>query len=236
VSVNALLKNTTGLSNTAVGVNAMFSNMTGGNNIAVGDSAGSSLTVGNNNIEIGNAGLTAETNAIRIGRQGIQTQTFIAGISGAAVTGSDVVVNASGRLGIVMSSARYKRDVRTMGEASKGLARLRPVTFRYNDDRQGLQQYGLIAEEVEQVYPELVTRGADGKVDSVRYYMLTPLLLNELQKQIRENARQSELLRRQSEEIRSMSIQMEQQERKLESQRVSFEERLSALQRSGQAP
>jgi hypothetical protein len=73
----------------------MFKNTIGSNNIALGDSAGSNLTVGNNNIEIGNPGLAAETNAIRIGRQGTQTQTYIAGISGAAVTGSDVVVNAS---------------------------------------------------------------------------------------------------------------------------------------------
>jgi len=233
--VNALLKNTSGQSNSAVGVNAMFNNTIGSNNIALGDSAGSSLTVGNNNIEIGNPGLAAETNAIRIGRQGTQTQTYIAGISGAAVTGTDVVVNASGRLGIVMSSARYKHDVHSMGEASEGLARLRPVAFRYNDDNQGLRQYGLIAEEVEQVYPELVTRGADGKVNSVRYYMLTPLLLNELQKQIKENAQQSELLRRQSAEIRNMAARMALQERKLEAQRLSFEERISDLQRPGQA-
>jgi len=94
-----------------------------------------------------------------------------------------------------MSSARFKRDIRDMGEASDRLMKLRPVTFRYKDDRSGSPQYGLVAEEVEPVYPELVTHGADGKVETVRYSMLTSMLLNELQKQTRENERQAGELR-----------------------------------------
>ncbi|HXR37396.1 MAG TPA: tail fiber domain-containing protein [Candidatus Binataceae bacterium] len=82
-----------------------------------------------------------------------------------------------------------------MGEASDRLMKLRPVTFRYKDDRSGSPQYGLVAEEVEPVYPELVTHGADGKVETVRYSMLTSMLLNELQKQTRENERQAGELR-----------------------------------------
>jgi Chaperone of endosialidase len=96
------------------------------------------------------------------------------------------MVTGSGQLGIARSSARYKRDIRDMGGASAGLMKLRPVIFRYKSDPSGTLQYGLVAEEVARVYPELVTRGTDGKVQSVRYLELTELLLNELQKQAKE--------------------------------------------------
>ncbi len=102
------------------------------------------LTTGNNNIEIGNLDLPAETNAIRIGNQGTQTQTYIAGISRAPVTDSPVMVAANGRLGVVMSSARYKHDIRDMGEANSKLLKLRPVTFRYNNHPSNALQYVLV--------------------------------------------------------------------------------------------
>lgn len=100
-----------------------------------------------------------------------------------------VVVNINGRLGFLGSSARYKRDIRDMGDASAGLLRLRPVSFRYKQDAKGTLQYGLIAEEVARVYPELVTYGADGKVETVAYHLLPAMLLNEMQRQVRENQR-----------------------------------------------
>src|SRR5215469_16874066 len=128
-------------------VNAVFNNTTGSNNISLGDSAGLNLTSGSNNIEIGSPGVAAEANAIRIGKQGTQTQTYIAGISGAPVTGSTVVINAAGRLGVVLSSVRYKHDIHDMGTASTKLLKLRAVTFRYNHDPVGNLQYGLVAEE-----------------------------------------------------------------------------------------
>jgi trimeric autotransporter adhesin len=84
---------------------------------------------------------------------------------------------------VIASSARYKRDIHDMGERSQGLYQLRPVTFRYKQDTPGPRQYGLIAEEVVKVYPELVTKGADGKVESVQYHELIPMLLNEAQRQ-----------------------------------------------------
>lgn len=163
-----------------------MNNTTGSHNLAFGFAAGSNLTTGSNNIEIGNTGMAAETNAIRIGTQGTQTQTYIAGISGAPVSGVDVLVAANGRLGVALSSARYKRDILDMGAQSGRLMKLRPVTFRYKQDPQGIKQYGLVAEEVEQVYPELVTYGTDGKLETVRYQQLIPMLLNELQRQHRE--------------------------------------------------
>ena len=114
------------------------------------------MTTGANNIDIGNLGVAAESNTIRIGTQGTQTATYIAGIFNSSASGDAVEVSNTGQLGMVMSSARYKRDIHDMDEASSNLMKLRPVTFRYKDDPQGIKQYGLVAEEVEKLYPELV--------------------------------------------------------------------------------
>jgi Chaperone of endosialidase len=183
----------------------------------VGNGAGQTLTTGSNDIDIGNNGLAAESNTIRIGTQGTQTDTYIAGVFASASTGDTVVVSNTGKLGVVLSSARYKRDIRDMDEASNNLMRLRPVTFRYKQDPQGMKQYGLVAEEVERLYPELVTHSLDGQIQSVRYSMLTSMLLNEIQKQARENHRQVERINR-------LSMQMGQ-----------MQERLSALEQTLQA-
>jgi Chaperone of endosialidase len=102
------------------------------------------------------------------------------------------VVSQIGKLGIVMSSARYKHDIHDMGPDSDALLKLRPVSFRYNNDPQGIRQYGLVAEEVAGLYPELVSYGSDGKPQTVRYLELTSMLLNELQKEAKRNQRQAE--------------------------------------------
>ena len=186
---NALSSNTTGAENTASGFYALGKNFAGSLNIGLGVDAGNNIVAGSNNIEIWATPFPEflpigdESNTIRIGVQGTQNKTFIAGISGTTVSGADVVVSSTGQLGIATSSARYKRDIHDMGGASAGLMKLRPVSFRYKDDPSETLQYGLVAEEVERVYPELVARGPDGKVQSVRYLELTALLLNELQKQ-----------------------------------------------------
>src|SRR5262249_5358887 len=129
--LNALIHNSTGNGNAALGVQALGNNTTGQTNIGIGFQGGMNLTIGSNNIEIGNAGLAGETHAIRIGKQGTQTQTYVAGISGVPISaGVDVVINSSGRLGVgLISSARFKRDIRDMGAASDSLTKLRPVTF-----------------------------------------------------------------------------------------------------------
>jgi len=119
-----------------------------------------------------------------------------------------------------MSSARLKRGIRDMGDASGKLMSLRPMTFRYKEDPTGTIQYGLVAEEVAWVYPELVTYGADGKVETVRYSELTGMLLNELQKQRSENARQAA-------QVKKLSAQMVEM-------KASFEQRLCALERTEQ--
>jgi Chaperone of endosialidase len=186
VGVEALNSNTAGNSNTAVGVVALLNN-DGDNNIALGNSAGSNLTTGDNNIDIGNTGATGESGKIRIGTRGTHTATFIAGISGVAVTGSQVIVNSNGKLGVSASSKRFKDAVKPMGKASEAILELKPVTFRYKKelDPDDIPQFGLVAEDVEKVDADLVARDDDGKPYSVRYEAVNTMLLNEFLKEHR---------------------------------------------------
>lgn len=205
---NALYFNS-GNDNTAIGAFALQDDSSGSNNIGVGVEAGFYLTTGSNNIEIGNQGSAADANTIRIGTEGTQTATYVAGIFDTTVTGGcTVVVASTGQLGCVTSSARYKRDVKDMGDASDKLMKLRPVTFVYKTDETGAQQYGLIAEEVEKVYPELVIRDADGKVETVAYHMLPAMLLNEVQKQARANQQLARQLDEKDEQIATLQQQV----------------------------
>jgi len=193
--VNALYENTDGNYNTASGQGALHNNTSGSRNIAVGFQAGFDLTTGNNNIDIGNEGVKGESGIIRIGTSPSQTATYIAGISGESVIGTYFCVNSDGQLGTngsgcaTTSSRRYKEDIQPMAELSERLLKLRPVTFRYKAaDADGNKsiQYGLIAEEVADVLPELVVFDKDGQPDAVMYQVLTPMLLNEVQKQAAE--------------------------------------------------
>jgi hypothetical protein len=214
----ALNSNTTGHENTANGVAALFFNTTGSNNIALGNSAGLNLTNGDNNIDVGNAGVAAESNTIRIGTAGTQTNAYIAGISGTAVSGATVVVNANGQLGVAASSARFKDQIKPMNSASEGILALKPVTFHYKHeiDPKSTPQFGLVAEEVEKVNPDLVARDADGKVYTVRYEAVNAMLLNEF---IKEHRKVQELeagmlvlatqLKEQASQIQKVSAQIE---------------------------
>jgi len=182
---SALRLDVTGSKNTAVGHKALR-NATGEKNIGIGYQAGESLATGNNNIYIGHQGAGDEFQTIRIGIE--QTRTFIAGVD-AMVSGSVVELNTStGQIGIAPSSLRYKQDIAPMAARSAGVHALRPVTFVYKGDAAGATHYGLVAEEVQAVYPELVTRTATGEIQAVKYLELIPLLLNELQRQQHELA------------------------------------------------
>jgi hypothetical protein len=175
--------------NVAVGAGALFNTTTGHNNIAIGTSVGSGLTSGSNNIYIGNPGSGDESGQIRIGTVANITQgTVIVGIHGfGSASGIPVIVNSGGRLGTTTSSARFKEDVRSIGPESDDLMKLRPVAFRYRESHEagGLTQYGLVAEEVAEVYPELVVNDDQGRPLAIRSQLLEPLFLNELQKQRR---------------------------------------------------
>ena len=180
----ALLFNTAGTDNCAFGLNALALNSTGSNNIALGSGAGNSLTTGNNNIDIGSTGLAAESNTIRIGTQGVHTAAYVGGIFGAAIMdGAPVLVDTNGHLGTAVSSVRFKNDIKPMDKSSEAILSLKPVTFRYKTDTKGTPQFGLIAEEVAKVNPDLVVRDKEGKPYSVRYDQVNAMLLNEFLKE-----------------------------------------------------
>ncbi len=189
-----LSSNSTGNNNTAVGFQALQFNSTGSGNIALGFLAGSKLTTGNNNIEIGNKGLAGESKTIRIGIPGNQQATFIAGISGVTVGGGiGVIVDSSGHLGTIVSSERFKDSIKPMDKASEAILSLQPVTFRYKHelDPDGIPQFGLVAEQVEKVNPDLVARDEQGKPYTVRYEAVNAMLLNEFLKEHRKVEKQS---------------------------------------------
>jgi trimeric autotransporter adhesin len=183
---NALISNTTGNRNTAEGFRALFHNTTGSNNIALGSNAGINLTTGSNNIDIGAAGIAGESDTIRIGKMGVQKSAFMQGISGVTVaSGITVIIDAHGQLGTIQSSARFKEAIKPMDKVSETILALKPVTFHYKKqlDPEGIPQFGLVAEEVEKVNPDLVVRDSGGKVNSVRYEAVNAMLLNEFLKE-----------------------------------------------------
>ena len=183
-----MLSNTTGSFNTAVGNESLTANTTGSSNIAIGYLAGADLTTGDRNIAIGNRGVAGESNTIRIGNAN-HNRVFFHGIEGVTTGINDavtVIIDSNGQLGTVSSSIRYKEDINDMGEASGRLLELKPVTFRYKKTRadgESPLEYGLIAEEVAEVFPDLVVLNANGQPETVKYRLLSSLLLNELQKQ-----------------------------------------------------
>ncbi len=213
IGSGALASNTTGSRNTAVGYGALVLNTDGSDNIAVGAYAGSNLTSGQGNIYLGATGPASESFTIRIGEPGLHNRCFITGAYFTTTAVPDAVpvyVDSTGKLGNVTSSARYKEDIRDMGDASDSLAKLRPVTFLYKDDADRRVQFGLIAEEVEEVYPELVVRDRAGNTETVMYHELPAMLLNEWQKQRKELARQEEegrALQAEAEQLRAEAVE-----------------------------
>jgi len=183
IGYDAIKNLSSGNLNTGVGHNALVSLTSGSNNIALGNSAGQNCSTGSYNIHIGN-GAVSESNTTRIGDAN-QTRTFISGIWNVAIGGgAQVVVDSNGQLGNAGVSSRvFKRDIADVGDRANLLYNLRPVTFRYNEDIDpiGITQYGLIAEEVAEVAPELVLTDDQGNPQIVRYELLAPLLLSELQ-------------------------------------------------------
>ena len=205
----ALFTNITGDQNTAIGSNALM-NVTGLNNIGLGYNSGVNLTNGNNNIAIGNAGVSGESNSIRIGNL-TTSKTFVAGVFGSltAASGIPVFVDANGQFGTVSSSARYKQDINDMGKISEDIYKLRPVTFKYRQlvsKGDHSLQYGLIAEEVEKINPLLVAHNIDGSIFTVKYQLLTPLMLNEIIKQRTIIEKQQLLFNKQSNQIEQLLL------------------------------
>jgi hypothetical protein len=189
-------------------------------NIAVGYFAGQNVTTGANNIEIGN--------------QAAQRKTFIAGISGATVSdGAAVMINSKGQLGVTTSSALYKEAIEPMKEASEAILSLEPVTFHYKKelDPDGIPQFGLVAEEVEKVNPDLVARDAQGKVYTVRYEAVNAMLLNEFLKEHRKVEEQAHRGREQEATIAQLKSAIAQQHKDFQSLKAALKEQAAQLQK-----
>ena len=248
--VNALYSNKSGYYNTASGVSALFFNAnghdnlaegykallhnTGSNNLGVGSNAGANLTTGSNNIDIGAnvTGTAGEANTIRVGKQGTQRSTFVAGIFGTAVTGSTVVVNSTGKMGVATSSARFKEAIKPMAKTSEAILALNPVTFRYKEeiDPEGIPQFGLVAEEVEKVNPDLITRDEEGRPTTVRYEAVNAMLLNEFLKEHRTVAELNDITQKQQALIAQQQKQIEALTAGLQNVRAQVEMSRRALQ------
>ena len=205
----SLGENTTGGFNTANGALALHDNDTGNKNTALGYRAGSDQTTGSNNVYIG-AGMTGvagESNTIRIGRN--ITDTFIDGINGATASGGAAVfvVGEGGKLGTMTSSARFKDEIKPMDKASEAILALKPVGFRYKKevDPQRVAQFGLVAEDVEKINPDLVIRDAQGRPQTVRYEQVNAMLLNEFLKEHQKVQKLESRLAHQEEQIEALT-------------------------------
>jgi len=232
LGTEALRLNTIGDSNTAIGRSALTAIRVGNQNVAVGFEASKNYTDESNNIVIANDGVMDDSATTRIGL--VQTSAFVAGIWGVTTEFRDsmlVMIDSAGQLGTINSSRRYKEDIEDMAAASDGLLSLRPVTFHYKkafEDGDRPIQYGLIAEEVAEVFPDLVVHNEDGEPETVRYHLLATLLLNELQKQQRE----FQNLQQETASQAAQLVSLEQQNRAFESERerlVTLEAKLAEL-------
>ena len=190
------LFNTAGEANTAIGNNALVNNTTGSGNIALGNAAGDFVTTANNVIAIGHPG----TN--------VASSCFIANIRGVSTVNNDavpVMIDSFGQLGTASSSVRFKKDIKQMNKASEAILALKPVTFHYKSDKTKRPEFGLVAEEVAEVNPDLVVRNQNGEIYTVRYDAVNAMLLNEFLKEHRKNVEQEVTIARQQKQIEALA-------------------------------
>jgi hypothetical protein len=235
----SLRGNTGGAANTAFGHQALLSNTTGDYNIALGYQAGANLTTGSDNICIGNHGFNAESGTIRIGWH-YQTAIYLAGIAGQTVGAgrTSCVVDNDGKLGVVLSARRFKTDIADMGDVSEALLALRPVTFHYKPelDKTGIPQFGLIAEEVAKVNPDLVTHDAKGELSTVRYEAVNAMLLNEFLKEHRKNEEQQAIIMQLKSTDAKQEAIIAQQQKQIEALTTGLQKVSAQLEASKPAP
>ena len=220
----ALQGNTTGNDNTANGLNALLNNTTGNNNTAVGRSAGAQQTTGSNNVYIGaNIGGTA----------GESDTCYITSIFGQTSSGGiPVLINANHKVGTTTSSKRFKEDIKAMGPVSEALFSLKPVTFRYKKeiDPAGISQWGLVAEDVEKVNPDLVVRDKEGKPYSVRYDQVNAMLLNEFLKEHKKVEEQADTIAELKKEMATVVAHAKEQDSEIQRVSAQLEESKPAPQ------
>jgi len=238
IGSQAMQTNTTGDANVAFGVFTLFNNSTGFRNVAIGTEslkkvngfdnvglgyeAGMNISTGSFNICIGNPGADNDNNTIRIGTTGVQTATFMAGISGVTVPdGVGVIIDSNGKLGTLVSSARYKEGIKPMDKASEAILSLQPVTFHYKQqlDSKGIPQFGLVAEDVAKVDPDLVARDKEGKPYTVRYEAVNAMLLNEFLKEHKKNEKQEATIAELTSQVQALTATVQEQAAQI--QRIS---------------
>src|SRR6266542_3927493 len=234
----ALVSNDGGHLNTAIGRQTLHDNTTGSDNIALGANAGFNLTTGDHNINIGDSGVAGESGTIRIGNNQHHFHAFINGIRGAIVPGGvAVIIDANGQLGTNVSSARFKDEIKPMDKASETILALKPVTFCYKKelDPNGIPQFGLVAEEVEKVNPDLVARDAKGEVHTVRYDAVNAMLLNEFLKEHRKVQEQNRKIEEQEATISQVKSAAAKQETSIAQQRHDFQATIAQQQNGMEA-
>jgi Chaperone of endosialidase len=239
----ALRFNTTGGNNTAMGLTALSSNTTGFQNTAVGGSSGNGITEGHGNTAIGfgaGASQTTGSNNVYIGTVGVfgipgeNNTCYIGSIFGqTSPSGVPVVINSNNKLGTATSSKRFKEDIKPMDKASEALFSLKPVAFRYKKeiDLQGIPQFGLVAEDVEKVNPDLVVRDKDGKPYTVRYDAVNAMLLNEFLKEHRKVEEQNGKIQRQEATITELESTVALQQKGLQAVTARLEQQDVQIQK-----
>jgi hypothetical protein len=235
VGLQALWNNRTGTQNVGIGDGTLFDNTNGDHNAALGSEAGSLLT-GDYNVAIGADVWGVAANTIRIGKTPNQVRTFIAGISGVTVAGGvGVIVDTNGQLGTVVSSKRFKDGIKPMDKASEAILALKPVTFRYKHelDAKGIPQFGLVAEDVEKVNPDLVARDEQGKPYTVRYEAVNAMLLNEFLKEHRKTQELEATIAKQQKDFQATAAH---QQKQIEALTAGLQKVSAQLELSKSAP
>jgi hypothetical protein len=235
--VDALVNNTEGNGNTGIGFEVLDANITGSDNTAIGLLALSHNPEGSDNIALGvSAGdqVTTASNVICIGAVGanVDNGCYIGNIFGGTVSGgATVIIDNNGHLGTIVSSQRFKDQVKPMDKASEAIFALKPVTFRYRQqiDPKGSPQFGLVAEEVEKVNPDLVVRDKEGKPYSVRYDQVNAMLLNEFLKE-------HKTVEEQQKEIDALKVELKEQRDLIQKVSAEVETRQPMLQVAAENP
>jgi uncharacterized coiled-coil protein SlyX len=216
----ALLNNTTGFDNTAIGQQALFSNTTGHENIALGVSAGGAVSTAHDVICIGHPG------------DNVSSSCFIGHIRNVTTQNADAIpvyIDHGGQLGTISSSRRSKKEIRPMERSSESILALKPVTFNYKSDATNTPQFGLIAEDVAHVNPDLVVRDENGDIYTVRYDAVNAMLLNEFLKDYERFQEQQTKINKQEATIADLKLTVAQHERKMKVLAAQLEEQASRM-------
>ncbi|MGE5214649.1 MAG: tail fiber domain-containing protein [Nitrospirota bacterium] len=236
--IDALSSNTTANFNTAMGNSALSSNITGGGNTAIGSTALANSTTGSGNIGLGNnagANVSTASSAICIGNVGkdVNNSCFISSIRGVQTQNANaipVLIDSDGQLGTASSSRRFKKDIQLINKNSEAILALKPVTFHYKSDKTNTPQFGLIAEEVAQVNPDLIVRDENGEIYTVRYDAVNAMLLNEFLKEHKAFLEEQKKVQKLEAALAAVNERLKEQDAKIERVSVGIVTNMTAPQ------